>query len=514
MSGDISVSSAHENEDNLKQRYSITSHPTLPVLLCSDGYLMCVLRVQSSFATQPRLIRELMHETIGILNTVTDQLDHDHSLKQPPRGPLQRGASSDSVDNVPEWGLQTADAKSEKSSASDSGLDTNDGNGGGRMGSKSKSGSMQKIAEGKIIFSFLPQIEELSHRTIETSSVAHRLETAFEHLLSSWTLLVSMPTGQALLDQFECDQTAKSIQQVFTHFSHLLLLLDSGNLKQLRVYQNEFAEMYGARLGANEFGGGVDSYRARAEVTFEEEFKLKALIDLFIKMLRLLNFDPAAPYDPSSHMIVHVPRLVEKFVQSLVKFDGVVAQSGSEIGRAAEDSSSLLNPGSCVSRVKLLGLVYSLLNTCEHIVSSVYKFKQNDKFFLEIDSILGQRKPAKTAAEDSDDQANGGRDEASKNIKPRLLRRRTALDQVEFTHLLFEKCWFNLLHYAFKYRKTVGAMGTIRAKQIGDLDMLIILTQRRLQMFPTTSLANQTTTVTRPLKYAPIYRKGRPFNQL
>ena len=517
--GDASLSSTTENEDSMRQRYSITPHPSLPVLLCSDGYLVCVLRVQTAFATQSRLIRELMHETIGLLNMVSETIDSDYRLNDILRvgdnesankgmivnSKLENRGSFSSNENLPVWGLHTdtVNVKIDKSgSGTDSGVDSTEGR-------KSKSGARdgkgkeaaQKIAEGKIIFSFLPQIEPLSHETIETSSVAHKIETAFEYLQSSWTLLISMPTSQAELETFECDQTAKSIQQAFTHFSHLLLLLDSVNLKQLRIFQAEFTNAYGSKLPAVD---QQQNQKARIEAKFEEEFKLKVILDLFMKMLTLLNFDSAAQYDPSSHMIIYLPKFVEKFVQSLIKFENIFLHT---------DETAALTPTASVTRMSILGLVYSLLGTCEKTIKAIYKFKLNEKFFMQTDPILAQKA---SITESSADARNAEESKVSTLTKipnkVNFLVRNNTVDQVDFADLLLEKCWFNLLHYAFKYRATLGMLGSIRDKQLNELDMLIILIERRIHQFPCTSISTcstQKASFNRPLKYAPIQKKGK-----
>lgn len=167
-----------------------------------------------------------------------------------------------------------------------------------------------------------------------------------------------MSTDSALRNTHESDQTAKAIQQSFTQFSYLFLTLDSNNLKEFQIYKHE----YEAKITLPDQHG-------------EEKFKVKVLIDLFIRMLKFLYFDPASKTDPNSHMTIYIPRFVEKFCQSLLKFETIFS------------SNSPYN--SC--RSKLFGLVFTLLNVSESIMKSVYSIKQNDKFFLRIDSVLSQK---------------------------------------------------------------------------------------------------------------------------
>ena len=165
-----------------------------------------------------------------------------------------------------------------------------------------------------------------------------------------------MNTDKALRNTHESDQTAKAIQQAFTHFSYLFLTIDSTTLKEFQIYKQEHANR-------KRHPHSNDSQR------LEDEFRVKVLVDLFIRMLKFLHFDPASKSNPNSHMLIYIARFVEKFCQSLLKFESVYS--------------------SC--RTKLFGLVYSLLNLCENLMKSVYSLKLNDRFFLTVDSILSQK---------------------------------------------------------------------------------------------------------------------------
>ena len=68
-----------------------------------------------------------------------------------------------------------------------------------------------------------------------THSHALKLELALDHLLASWSLLVSTPTRLAHSDTHEFDQTARAIQQAFAHFVHLMF---RGYRQQLRKGQS------------------------------------------------------------------------------------------------------------------------------------------------------------------------------------------------------------------------------------------------------------------------------------
>lgn len=68
-----SKAAANQNLNSQQQKYSLACHPVYPVLVCSDGFLMCILRISSAYSTQPRLIRELMNNSIGLLNSLSDK---------------------------------------------------------------------------------------------------------------------------------------------------------------------------------------------------------------------------------------------------------------------------------------------------------------------------------------------------------------------------------------------------------------------------------------------------------
>ena len=281
---------------------------------------------------------------------------------------------TDVNEDIPNWDINminpsgSQQLESDKS-GSDSGVDSNDGQNKHGKSSRGRSDSFgnQKIAEGKIIFSFLPQILPISDEVLNRSSVASKMESAYEHLQSSWALIVSMPTLSAGNDTHECDQTAKAIQQAFTHFSYLFLTMDSANLKEFQIYQNELEPILKKKFDT------ASSHKTQPlELKFEEEFKIKVLVDLFMRFLKYLFFDPASKYNPNSHMIIYVPKFVEKFAQSLLKFENVFVH---------ESFYS-------ASRTNLFGLVYTLLNVCESQLKQVYSFKQDERFFLNINRVV------------------------------------------------------------------------------------------------------------------------------
>ncbi len=190
-----SMSSTAENQETLRQRYCVKEHPSLPIFACSDGYLMCVFKLDSDFSSQSRLIREIMNETIGLLNSVSKTVDRDNYRlnenyfleKENSRKRIRKAARDVETSNeMPEWGLATGETvQSERDSGSDSGVDSND------MRDKGKSEKNLRIAQGKIIFSYLPQVVEISEEVMRTDTIANKMERAFEYLKATWGLLIS-----------------------------------------------------------------------------------------------------------------------------------------------------------------------------------------------------------------------------------------------------------------------------------------------------------------------------------
>ncbi len=188
-----SISSTAENQETLRQRYSIRDHPSLPVFAVSDGYLVCVFKLDTAFSSQARFIREILHETIGLLNSVAEATDNSNyhldedcfgnGQQQQGRRKSFRVADSACGDEMPEWGLGTGG-----DSGSDSGVDSNDMREKGKMAASVRN---VRIAEGKIIFSFLPQVLAISEEVMRTDTVVSKMERASEYLQAAWGLLTS-----------------------------------------------------------------------------------------------------------------------------------------------------------------------------------------------------------------------------------------------------------------------------------------------------------------------------------
>ena len=412
LSSTIDINEGENSKANLnsqQQKYSLACHPVYPVLVCSDGFLMCVLRINSAYATQPRLIRELMNNSIGLLNSLSDK---------PVDVVVGNNIEGDKDDQIPEWGFQA----NQSSESSDSGVDSNEkipketasvvSNTNQRR--SSLSASQSKIAEGKIIFSFLPQIIPISMETLNMhESVATRIELAFESMQSAWGLLVSMTTAQALLDTAECDRTAKSIQFMFSRLAKILLSLDFDHFKGLSAF----------KLGQLE---------APSEEN-EEADKLKICACLFIRLLKYIYFDPASPHNPNSHMLAYLRSFITRFLLILLKSGG--------------ESSGF----------KRLELGFSILTYSESLLKCAYRLVNNGgsemQLFLCNDSIRTLKSQvsdeakigtlgliAGVATNSATDSQAIDTDSLEKEQKEKdaLLVRQRRIEKVQFADLMFE----------------------------------------------------------------------------
>ena len=88
---DLSVTdhetSQSSERDALRQRFSVTTHPHLPLVLCSDGYCLTVLSLQPAYRSLPQLVlglvkscRDLLHLPELQLHLHTDGIaQHSHT---------------------------------------------------------------------------------------------------------------------------------------------------------------------------------------------------------------------------------------------------------------------------------------------------------------------------------------------------------------------------------------------------------------------------------------------------
>lgn len=484
--------------DDFRQQYSVARHPSLPIFLCTDGYLVSIFKIQTAFSTEVRLIKELVNQTIGFLNSEPkDMFGTDRSINQKPCDNknslfdlLSRKVSFGSTDNekIPEWSLCSSNQNdSDKSSENEV------------KEKKYYAENIHKIADGKIIFSFIPEIVPLSKKTLDANLLESKLEQSYEYLQSSWSLLISMDISNIAKYSNDYDQIAKAIQQAFIEFSYLFLSVNSQELKKLKVYKNNFNKIYSKRIEKE----NRNEEKSKLESCFEEEFKVKVLVDLLIGMLKLVSFDPTLKRNPSYHILLYVTRFVEKYIQSLLKYDTLLI-----------NEMHLTN-----SRMSMFTLIYCLLNYFENLMKSIYKLEENSTLFfvnflnsnknqngkqLYLGKLENQAKD-KSFKTESDTIETDSLDRLKEN-KNLILVKSKRKEYCDFINSKFEKCWKNLLHHAYKYRITIVNLGTIREKQLQNLNIFILILERRLERY-----FNSINKKNIKGKYIPIHKKSTIF---
>jgi hypothetical protein len=187
----------------MRQRYSLAAHPSLPALVCSDGYLCAVLQIGAAHATHTRLIREMLNDTMSALNEAS------RSLGQPLLSAAALGHTLSNENNVDDHEVDKRRTVA-WSLLPDDGHDDNDNNDVNEDSddelpppqsrhSHAKCVEPEaKISAGKIIFTFMHQVLPISLETMPgggaaTGSVGAQLATALGHVQSCWTMLLSLP---------------------------------------------------------------------------------------------------------------------------------------------------------------------------------------------------------------------------------------------------------------------------------------------------------------------------------
>ena len=152
-------------------------------------------------------MREFSHEATRLANSILP--DKNRKLK------LVKSDSKSSLNQslkIPDWSLQTANEKilagGGNSSFEDSGVE-NDAN------------KKPSITEGKIIFSYIPQILPISFEKLETSSVSSKIDALYEITQNSWNLLSSSYAG--VYNKFDYEPTINTIKQLLSSFTNTII---------------------------------------------------------------------------------------------------------------------------------------------------------------------------------------------------------------------------------------------------------------------------------------------------
>ncbi|RNA29524.1 hypothetical protein BpHYR1_050019 [Brachionus plicatilis] len=429
---------------------------------------MCILKIPSAFAEPLRLVKELVNESVEQMNSISKSTDQHRSFHLPKHqlnnfdaedgqkltAKKKRSVSFES--KIPDWGLETKSESNILDKSSDSGVDSiNEQN----KQNKPNGLTDHKIADGKIIFSFLPQVLPISDQTMNTQCLSSKLEISISHLICSWSLMVTLNNYDSI-DLNENEIVCKAIQQAFINFTSLFLNIEFDAIKDFFYFDNE-------HLAQNE------------QIHMK---KLKALVKIFFILVKTLNFACT-----DSIGFGHVCQLVQKFNQSILKLNNSMEVDG--------DRGS--------ARIYVLSLAYNLLKSSQTILRPIFNQRQNESFLIKFDSIECTKnaqhckelaslnaiktkvdivEPSEQSNESNSDRFETDSLEKLNNKKSSLilskLNVKQSLNQIDF---MLQKSWKNLLHYTKKYRKTLQSLGKIRQNWLNEINVLVIFVQREIE---------------------------------
>lgn len=453
---------------NQKQIFSISRHPSLPILVCSDGFLMCILKIPSAFASPLGLIKELVNESVEQMNSISKLFDKHQSFDYLKKQLNCRYADEEidsrmkkkhlvSIESaMPNWALETRDDSNIFERSSDSGVDSVNEHKHNKMTGLSNS----KIADGKIIFSFLPQVLPISNETIESDCLVNRLEVCIEYLISSWCLVVSQ-SNYDFINISENENVCKTIQQAFINFTALFFNVEIDTLKKC----NFFIEQK------------LDQNNDHSE--FE---KTKILVKIFFIFIKSLNFSTA-----DSVNLVNISNFVEKFTQSILKLNLLIE----------------IDTDCNLSRTYILSLAYNLLKCSEKILKLIFRVQKTYSNCIKFDAIeckknvqfgnetknlnvkitTDSNEPSEKESEAtiSDIFETDSLEKLNNKKNSLILKKLDCKQNLNQIDLIMDKSWRNLFHHSCKYRKTLQLLGKFRENSLKELDMFIIILEREIQ---------------------------------
>ena len=460
-SSSVAANNYDPSQTLMRQRYSLAAHPSMPALVCSDGYLCSVLHINAAHATHTRLIREMLNHAMHALNTAS------RALGQPTLTSSEAVSNEDHVvvddDNDDEqrrraaWSLPNDDAEEDAKDDNDDDEEDEDYYSGAETTKAKKSHRQRagpfepdaKVSAGKIIFTFMHQVLPISLETlpvaggISSSTPAAHLATALGHVQSCWTLLLSLApplssdtnttTTTTQPNAHESEQFVRILQHYFMHAARLLLADEDEEASG-----GEKRESKHSCLDMRQFADVADCSRAVVAS------RRNAIVHVFVRMLKLLAFAEATTERrQSTHTaaslvcLTFVPRFVDSFV-----------------GRLLEASTSASSSSTSSQRRAQLGACYTLLNACESVLKSIYAGHQ------------------------------------SSSSSSSLLVKRASSTASCFVDLMLEKAWLTLASAGVEHRRVLASLGTLRSRQLADTDVFMLLVQRRVHMFARPCLFN------------------------
>lgn len=88
----VSPSSTTSEADKMGQKFSVTTHPGLPIILFSDGFMVTVIQINAD-VTCVSLMRELILLSSKHMQRIMEQEDLDHSVVTAYHLPAHSGQS-------------------------------------------------------------------------------------------------------------------------------------------------------------------------------------------------------------------------------------------------------------------------------------------------------------------------------------------------------------------------------------------------------------------------------------
>ncbi|XP_059166975.1 ciliogenesis and planar polarity effector 1-like [Physella acuta] len=223
--------SINSERDPLQQRFSVSTHPTLPILLYSDGYIVTIAQLPSELSAMI-FMRDLVLESSTHLRQIAETHRLDLTLANAynlPAGELE------SVKHTPRGVKQIRPSKlhqhysfEEPSVSINETLDSEVSFALGVDEFSKRSGAMENMSSGKIVFGE-PEVFLMSEGSFlgEPNSTMKALQLAKINLFNVWKLAASTS-----------DLWTTNLEKIITHAVHNIvkmfsLLLDCPQIKDL-----------------------------------------------------------------------------------------------------------------------------------------------------------------------------------------------------------------------------------------------------------------------------------------
>ncbi|XP_033125648.1 ciliogenesis and planar polarity effector 1-like [Anneissia japonica] len=247
--------SDNSESDPMKQRFSVTTHPTQPMILCSDGYLVTVLSLPADLTCEATIEQYLIegHDTLSKLN---DQWQLGVTLKplvftkmvKPKAAEILVSPNQNNSHPFPSL-KRSAFFGFRKPETLNLAADVIDGREKCALTASSDFSDYGKpfdsVNEGKIMFGTMDSIDGRVETSADFNELLVLVKKAHRAILSAWGLGVSVTDKWSLQLESLMQHTARLISilmQVLMKCDGNLLRTDSTNL--LRNNFSKFAKRY------------------------------------------------------------------------------------------------------------------------------------------------------------------------------------------------------------------------------------------------------------------------------